>query len=178
MTKQPILAAAAAAVTFGVVADAAAAPITYDVVFSPTVGSSSGTGFFTIDSSLLTPNDDITDVNDIDAFGASFVGLPPMGTGSASFDLDDLNGIWLKTNGSGEIYSASFGTVDSGDPDLDVSIFGFSTLDYGFIEISYYASVTRRTTTAVPEPGTLALLAAGAAGLPLLRRRRTERKAA
>lgn len=171
--KEHILTAAAAVVSFGVAADAAAAPLTYDLTFTQFLGGSTGTGYFTFDSSLLVPMTEIDDVADIDDFSATFINVPGIGGGTVSFDYDDLNAVSVKIDNDSDIWSVSFGTDGSPGPELNVdlpNVQELKTSQFGSV-IHYDIDVTERT-AAVPEPGTLALLAIGAAGLPLLRRRR------
>jgi len=171
--------AAAAAATFGAV-DAQAATLNYSLTFafSNNIGSidgsgSSGTGAFSIDSADLVGNTNVTDPTKIHDFSATFINVPSLGT--LTFDQADLDAVNLKHSDQ-TITAAAFGTQDNGtDPFLSITgIFSTTTrlnLD-SETAIDYNATATQ-----IPEPGTLSLLAAGAA-LPLIRRRRAQRKAA
>jgi hypothetical protein len=175
MRQTTIWTAAAAVVTFGA-AGADAAPRTFDLQFTPTDldgAGSSGTGFFTIDDTNLTPNQTLTNPALILDFEANFTNVP--GFGNLSYDEGDLNALLLKTGPSSEITGVSFGTTSNGtDPFLVSGIFSTT-----FIETNTSDQDTGigYATTVVPEPGALSLLAAGAAGIPLIRRRRAQRQA-
>jgi hypothetical protein len=185
--KQATIWTAAATATLGFAADVAAAPVTYDVTFTSTTPAGlTGTGFFTVDDSLIGPNAQINNVADVDAFGATFTAVP--GFGTLSFDLGDLSSVSIKFDSNGEVGDVTFGTPENGvDPYLVVSTDSITHLkvtgsptdpSVPDIQVASYFGEASPRLTAVPEPGTLALLAAGAASLPLLRRRRTERKSA
>lgn len=160
----------AAIATFSGIAASQAAPITYNLTFNDiALGPSSGTGFFTIDDSLLVPNQGYSDPTLVSDFSATFTNVP--GYGTVSFDETDLNALNLKTGPTGALSTVSFGTDDSANPNLDAFIFDSTFLvDSSGLSIEY-----ETVATAVPEPSSLALLAAGAAGVPLLRRRRAQR---
>lgn len=160
----------AAVATFSGIAVAQASPVTYNLTFNDVaLGPSSGTGFFTIDDSLLVPDQQYTNPALVSDFSATFTNVP--GYGTVSFDESDLNDLNLKTGSTGALSSVSFGTDDSANPNLDAFIFDSTFLvDSNGLSIEY-----QTVATAVPEPSSLALLAAGAAGVPLLRRRRAQR---
>lgn len=168
---------AAAAAGFGAM-DAQAATLNYSLTFtfSSNIGNvngagSSGVGAFSIDSGDLAGNTDITDPSKIHDFSATFSNVPNVGT--VSFDQGDLDSVLLKHTGT-TITGASFGTASNGtDPDLDSLAFSTTRLNLADETAIEYNT----TATQIPEPGTLSLLAAGAA-LPLIRRRRAQRKAA
>jgi hypothetical protein len=165
--------AAAAAVSFGV-AGADAAPRTFDIQFTPNEPDgfgSFGTGFFTIDDTNLTPNAVLDNPALILDFEANFTNVP--GFGNLSYDEGDLNALLLKTDPSSQITGVSFGTTSNGtDPFLVASIFSTTFID---TDPNDFDPGIAYNTTIVPEPGSLALLAAGAAALPLIRRRRAKR---
>jgi hypothetical protein len=172
----------------GFAANATAAPATYDIMWT-SAGGSTGSGFFTIDDSLLVPDsgsgNDITDLAKIDAFGATFVNVP--GFGTLSFDLGDLTSVSIKIDDAGQqVEGAGFNSERiANEPYLFNSGFNTQLLKVADgtdlsddTRVDSYNTVITARTTEVPEPGTLALLAAGAAALPLLRRRRTQGKSA
>jgi hypothetical protein len=178
MNQATFWTAAAAAVTFGAI-DAQADTLnysltfTYNPAFSDVDGTgSSGTGAFSIDSADLAGTADITDPSKIQNFSATFIDVP--GFGTLSFDQSDLDSVLLKHNEQ-TITGISFGTPDNGtDPFLIAEAFSITGLGLDSESTIGYDTAA----TLVPEPGSLALLAAGAAGLPLIRRRRAARKAA
>jgi len=185
MSKQFIghLTAASAAVagTLGV-AGASAAPISFALTFEPTgtTVQGSGTGSFTIDDSVLAPNIGVMDIAAVSAFSANFVDVP--GLGALAFDLADLASINLKTDSSAAMTSLSFATNTSAtDPYMTFGIFSTNNIFDPTVSIdTQVASYNTRFTqvdgpVAVDEPNALALLAAGAAGIPLIRRRRRAR---
>jgi PEP-CTERM motif-containing protein len=171
MNQATFWTAAAAAVTFGAI-DAHADTLNYSLSFTFNPASSnvdgsgsSGTGAFSIDSADLAGNSDITDPSKIQNFAATFSNVP--GFGTLSFDQSDLDSVLLKHTEQ-TITGISFGTSNNGtDPFLIAEAFSTTGLSDGEATIGYDT-----TATLIPEPGSLALLAAGAAGVPLIRRRR------
>jgi hypothetical protein len=170
--------AAAAAATFGAV-DAQATTLNYSLSFTflSNIGAidgsaSSGSGAFSIDSGDLAGTADITDPTKIQNFSATFNNVPNVGT--LAFDQSDLDAVLLKHNEQ-TINDVSFGTTNNGtDPHLIAGIFGTTILQFDpQTSIQYDTAAT--LVSAIPEPASLSLLAAGAAGLPLIRRRRAKR---
>jgi len=181
MQKHQIGTAAAAFAVAGTLGcmGAEAAPVSFNLTFVPLAPTTqgSGTGTFTVDDSVLIPDNAISEISAVSAFTANFVDVP--GIGALAFDLADLASINLKTDSSGALYALSFSTTTSAtDPYLQAGIF-FSNFIYD-PDVSMETPVAEYTTqfeqvdgpATIDEPGALALLAAGAAGIPLIRRRR------
>lgn len=174
MRQTTIWTAAAAAVTFGVM-DAQAAPRTFDLQFTSTTpgDTSFGAGFFTIDDGILATPGTYSDPSLVLDFQADFFGTP---FGNLSFDEGDLNALNLKVFTAGQLGTVSFGTTQNGsDPFLIAGFFNSTILTANDSDPNTTDPSVTYATTVVPEPGSLALLAAGAAAIPLLRRRRAKR---
>ncbi|MEQ9642257.1 MAG: PEP-CTERM sorting domain-containing protein [Alphaproteobacteria bacterium] len=180
-------AATAATVSFSGVG-ALAAPVTIDFTLdrievsgieSTVLQADAGSGSVTLDDTPLVPISNNTstftiDAANVDAFSVQ-VNDPDFG--ALTFELADLDSIEIKLesieNGGDPLALAfvtdSGGIADFGNPDVDFGKVDLIGVPVGSIDP---VANTYAVNLDVPEPSTLGLLALGAAGLPLLRRRR------
>lgn len=162
-----ILGAVAGLAMAGLASAASATPVTYDLTLVPTLGSTGGTGFFTIDEQ------------------PSFLEHYTVSNGGL---------LALEFNIDGNIFDLS--NANTFDPEVDLLAgnainilynsgylffgfdFGSALLGYGYLNVwdgassSGYIIVTRQGSNDVPEPLTLALVGAGLAGMGAMRKRK------
>jgi hypothetical protein len=192
MPYRKTLVVSAAILTSICCAAAHATPLTYTVTFTEddnfTSGGpfdSTGTAQFTIDSSLITPGQNVyTSTSDISAFSATFYNVGGAGI-TDSFDLADLSGVeiftdtansppfdlvYFDTTDSSEFVDGNF--VDGNDYMTGLAGETLQTLQNDTTGLDIWYDETITAATAVPEPASLALLSLGVMGLAMVRRRR------
>lgn len=173
-----------------------ASPVTYDIVFTRTVGSATPTGHFTYDASETFPISDFKVAHRGFTFDfttvASFAPTPnitPVGTpalfcaaGASSFDVlagttgCTSNQLWLFFDGDiFDLVFSLFASQSSMQDPFNMAVNGGLTIDYPWDRIDgpddggTFRIVARDND--VPEPMTLSLVAIAFAGLATTRRR-------
>ncbi|PZP35686.1 MAG: PEP-CTERM sorting domain-containing protein [Roseateles depolymerans] len=98
-----------------------------------------------------------------------FGGATDNATGSVSFIINSLNGAVPGVNGSGVLATIHFDTVGAGTSSISFS--ETTLLDSTITAIATQSVAGSVTVSAVPEPSSYLLMALGAAGLAVWRRR-------